>query len=901
MKLDMEPQSIPTVSNFTPMMQQYLAVKAQYPDALLLYRIGDFYELFMDDAITASRILNIALTSRDKNKDTAVPMCGVPHHAAEQYIAKLVSSGYKVVICEQVEDPKFAKGIVKREVTRVITPGLIVEEQNLSAKLPNYLCSIAHSGSLWGIAYMDVSTGEFRVVEVNNFGETLEELQRIDPKELLISETLKDSFVEKIKEVLQISISSLPPEYFDEELAKEQLCKLFSVHSLEGFGLNGFSVAIGAAGALTRYAEDNRLSLAHIKSLTPYNRSDFMVLDENTEKHLELFYSQSFRSRKGSLLDVIDRTCTPMGGRMLHRWLRYPLVRRTEILERQNAVDELVKRSQILREIRSRLESIADLERILSRVTVGSATPRDLHLLKTSLKELPAIHELTIPLESSLFRQMNARWDNMEDLVSRIDAVLIDNPPINWASQSIIKEGVDPQLDEYRQIARDSKGWLIKFEQEERARTGLSSLRVKYNKVFGYFIELSRAQAHQAPPHYHRKQTLTNAERFITDELKSFETKVLEAEYRRQEIEKEYFEKLKADILSQSNRIHHMASIIATLDCIASMAELAVTERYCKPVIVNDGSILIKEGRHPVIEKYLPKGAFVPNDVELNMEDQQILIVTGPNMAGKSTILRQIALIVLLAQIGSFVPARAATIGLVDRIFTRIGTSDDLARGRSTFLVEMQEVAAILHRVTPQSLVILDEIGRGTSTYDGMSIAQAVIEYLHDLHGSGVKTLCATHYHELTELAEKFPRIKNFSVAVREWQDKVIFTHRLVPEKASKSYGIYVAKLAGLPETIIKRAQAILNELESRHNVVTQVANGGLVCSPARPENLSKSEQVRRPLPRKTKVGFQLPIFTPSEEWLKEELLSLDLDRTTPLGALQILYAIQERLKKDKP
>lgn len=895
---------IQLTTSLTPMIKQYLGIKAQYPDALLLYRIGDFYELFMDDAITASRILNIALTTRDKNSENPMPMCGVPHHAADQYIAKLVSAGYKVAICEQVEDPRFAKGIVKREVTRVITPGLIVEEENLSAKLPNYLCSISHNGNIWGIAYMDVSTGEFRVVEVPETDELIEELHRIEPKELLVPENIKESVLSEIKNAFQISMPVLPPEYFDEEASAERLCRLFGVHSLEGFGLQTFSVAIGAAGALLRYAEDNRMSLAHIKSIIPYSRSDFMVLDENTEKHLELFYSQSFRSRKGSLIEVVDRTCTPMGGRMLNRWIRYPLLRKTEILERQNAVEELVRNSRLLNEIRSQLEAISDLERILSRVTVGSATPRDLHTLKTSLYVLPALQELVRSCQSQLFRTMYDQWDNMEDITTKIDNVLVDNPPLNWTSQSIIKEGVDAQLDEYRQIAKDSKGWILKFEQEERAKTGLSSLKVRYNKVFGYFIELSKNQATQAPPRYQRKQTLTNAERFITEELKEFETKLLEAEFRRQEIEQEYFEKLKAEVLSQSDRIHRMAGIIATLDCIASLAELAVTERYCKPTLTTDGTIFIKEGRHPVIEKYLPRGSFVPNDIELNMDDQQILIITGPNMAGKSTILRQIALIVLLAQVGSFVPARSATIGLVDRIFTRIGTADDLARGRSTFLVEMQEVASILHRVTPQSLVILDEIGRGTSTYDGMSIAQAVIEYLHDFQDVGVKTLCATHYHELTQLAEKFPRIKNFSVAVREWQDKVIFTHRLVPGKANKSYGIHVAKLAGLPESIIRRAQVILKELEKTTETKTALTGDETGLEPIEGygrEALYSGFQKYRTTPRRPRAGFQLPIFSPSAEWLKEELLALDLDRTTPLGALQILYAIQERLRKEKP
>ena len=575
-----------------------------------------------------------------------------------------------------------------------------------------------------------------------------------------------------------------------------------------------------------------------------------------------------------------------MGGRTLYRWLRYPLIQKDKIDDRLNGVYELFSNIELCEEIRDILGNISDIERILSRIRAQTATPRDTHLLKTSLYQLGALHQSISKCKSNTFSKMATEWDTLDDVVSMIDEILVENPPLSWINGYVIRDGVDPELDKCRQLSKDSRSWLIEYEQKQRELTGISSLKVKYNKVFGYFIEVPRGQVSKVPANYHRKQTLVNSERFITDELKNFEIQALQAEDRRQELEKQWFEKLCSLVLKHKKRIQKMAEVVAIVDCLASMAYLSFQENYCKPNITRDGKIYLKESRHPVLEKMLGDGSFVPNDIELNMTDQQIIIVTGPNMAGKSTILRQLALCVLLAHIGCFVPASAAQIPIVDKLFTRLGASDDLARGRSTFMVEMQETAYILRNATPRSLVILDEIGRGTSTYDGMSIAWAVVEYLHELDGKGVKTMCATHYHELTELEKHFERVKNYNVAVKEWQKEIIFLHKLVRGKSNKSYGIHVAGLAGLPGEVIKRAEDKLKELEENQYLQKETQKDGI-------------NQLRKRKPRYQKAGFQLSLFQPTEGWLREEILSLDLDRTTPLMALKILYIIQEKLKKE--
>jgi len=867
---------------YTPMMKQYLEIKAQHPDCLLLYRMGDFYELFMDDAIIASSILDIALTSRDKNSENPVPMCGVPYHAAETYIAKLVAAGHKVAICEQIEDPKKTKGLVKRAVTRIVTPGLVLEEQNLEAKSPNYLAALAGGKTGWGLAYLDISTGEFKISEFSRKEELLEEVYRVEPKEIIVPESLEAQIKEETTNGnFTPCVQGLPEENFDFEKAEELVRETFGVFSLEGFGIQNYVWAVVSAGAILNYVRENHLPREHIRPPQYYNRDDFVILDEVTIRNLELFYSPSFRGQKGSLVDLLDQTQTPMGGRMLRYWIRFPLTRKDKIKERLDAVEEFATDFMMLEEVRNILNHIGDMERALSRIQAGTATPREIVMLRTALRQLPTLFNLFRHCNSSLMKSIMKGWDNLEDVCSRIEEILLEEPAINWTTGFVIKEGVDTELDDCRRLATDVKSWLLDYERKQKEETGINSLKVKYNKVFGYFIEVPKGQLSKVPVHYHRKQTLVNAERFITEELKDFEVRALHAEDRRQELERQWFQKLCSYIESERQRIQHMASTIATIDCIASFAHVALTRDYTRPKISRDDRIYIREGRHPILETMLPEGSFVPNDLEINMEDQQILIITGPNMAGKSTILRQAAIITLMAHMGCFVPAKAASICLVDRIFTRIGASDDLARGRSTFMVEMQETAYILHNATSKSLVILDEIGRGTSTYDGMSIAWAVVEHLHNLNGKGVKTLCATHYHELTELEDHLERVKNYNVAVKEWQNRIIFLHKLAEGKANKSYGIHVAKLAGLPDEVIEKAMVKLEELE---------------------RSSAHKKQSRKVSARKTrhkKVGLQIPLFQPTEGWLREELLSLDLDRTTPLMALQILYLLQERLKKE--
>lgn len=871
------------MNKITPMMQQYLEIKAQYPEALLLYRMGDFYELFFDDAVTASRLLDIALTSRDKNAEHPVPMCGVPYHAAESYIARLVGAGHKVAICDQVEDPKKAKGLVKRQVTRVITPGLVVEGQNLSAKDPNYLAAVAHKGGRYGVAYVDVSTGDFQVVEVESRDALLREIARVNPKEILVSDDQAVSWVSDFASVHPVAVTVLDESAFDAARGREKLLDHFQVYSLESFGLGESPLVIRAAGAILEYLRANHMeACAHLKKISPYRSTDYMALDEATLKNLEVLQAASTLSRKGSLLHVLDETQTPMGARLLHKWIRYPLLDVRAIGRRQEAIAELISRGGVRIQLRDILKKIGDIERIVGRVSVGAAGPKDLAALRRFLERLPEIQELLHDAACEFLLELKERWDSLEDVTQRIASTLVDDPPYSLASGGVIRPGVDAELDHYSRLALDAKGWMADYEARERARTGINSLKVRYNKVFGYFIEVSKANLGLVPGDYVRKQTLVNAERFITEELKNFEEQVLQADERRRELEERHFEALRLWVAHHAERLLETARRLAHLDVFAALAETACRWGYCRPVVDDGGAIHIREGRHPVVERFLPEGAFVPNDVRLDSQDHQILIITGPNMAGKSTILRQTALLVLMAQMGSYIPAAEARIGVVDRIFTRVGASDDLARGRSTFMVEMQETAYILHQATPQSLIVLDEIGRGTSTFDGMSLAWAVAEYLHDLHGVGVKTLFATHYHELTELAERLPRIKNYNVAVKEFETDIVFFHRLLPGGTNKSYGIHVARLAGLPREVIVRAQDILNQLEAgSHRPPERLKDAG--------------RQVPR---RKPRAGFQMSLFRPSMEWLRDTIMALDLDRMTPLTALKTLYGLQEQIKE---
>ncbi|MGA2937960.1 MAG: DNA mismatch repair protein MutS [Syntrophobacteraceae bacterium] len=877
------------MNDVTPMMRQYLEIKSKYPESLLLYRMGDFYEMFMEDALTASRVLDIALTSRDRQAQNPIPMCGVPYHAAESYIAKLVSAGYKIAICDQVEDPKKAKGLVRREVTRVLTPGLIVENQNLTSNQPNYLAAVWDTGpgKPIGLACLDISTAEFRITELDSHESLLEELFRIDPKEILLPEEFNPEWTKSVLNRIDAAFTHIEEVHFDKRRSQERLTSHFRVHSLEGFGISGMDSAIQAAGAVLAYVHENLFgSCEHIQTVIPYSRSEFMVLDEATVRNLEIFYSASFKGRKGSLIDVVDHTRTAMGGRKLQQWLRYPLLDLEEINQRQNAIAELVAQSQLGAAVLDSLEGINDIERLNARNSTGVSSPRDLIGLKKSLQALPRLGQTIASCQSTLLAGIASRWDSLDDLASHLQAALCDPPPATLLNGGAINPGFHPELDRYIRLSRDAKGWMAEYESLQRRETGIPSLKVRFNKVFGYYIEISRSNLSSVPQRYFRKQTLVNAERFITEELKEFEVQVLEADEKRLEIEEQLFFELRQAVSRESGRIQEMAEMVANLDCLSSLAEVAAKYDYCRPDVDLSDSIHIRDGRHPVIERFLAEGGFVPNDLDLNQESQQVLIVTGPNMAGKSTILRQAALIVLLAQIGSFVPASEARIGIVDRIFTRVGASDDLARGRSTFMVEMQETANILHHATPQSLIILDEIGRGTSTFDGMSIAWAVAEFLHDFGAKGVKTLFATHYHELTELARSRSRVKNFNVAIKEWRQEILFFHKLTPGSSSKSYGIQVARLAGLPREITERAREILAQLE-----------GGTSAGPSggpglKAKGFSSAKEEVEP-------GIQLSIFKKAPDWVQSRVLELDPDSMTPLSALQTLHSLKEEILRE--
>jgi len=876
----------------TPMMQQYLEMKAQYPEALLLFRMGDFYELFMDDALIAAGVLEIALTSRDRNAENPVPMCGVPYHAVESYVSKLVTAGHKVAICDQVEDPRKAKGLVRREVVRVITPGLILENQNLEAKHPNYLAAVSSSSGAnrFGLAYLDISTADFRVVELESEDTLVEELLRVDPRELLIPDDGEKPFARQVARRLNVSLTRVNPDDFDRRRAEERLVQHFSVHSLQGFGLQEMDLAIQAAGAVIAYVQANLLgSCNHVTRLRPYSRSEYMILDEATVRNLEIFQSMTSMGRKGTLLDVLDRTRTAMGGRRLQQQLRYPLLDLGGITTRQEAVAELVQAGALRGEILGRLEKMSDIERLNGRNCTAASNPRDLVALKRSLQLLPLLKESLARCSSSRLAELCRNWDDLSDIAEILETTLQDPPPLNFSSGGVIAAGVHPELDHYVRLSRDARGWMAEYEAQERREAGIPSLKVRYNKVFGYYIEVSKSNLASVPSRYFRKQTLVNAERFITEELKTFETQVLEAEDKRLELEQQVFSELRETIAKESERIRTAADNVSELDCLAAMAETAACNDYCRPHVDEGDSIRIRDGRHPVIERFLSDGSFVPNDLTMDQKDQQVLIITGPNMAGKSTILRQAALIVLLAQIGSFVPASEAHIGIVDRIFTRVGASDDLTRGRSTFMVEMQETSNILIQATPKSFIILDEIGRGTSTFDGLSIAWAVAEHLHDLEGAGVKTIFATHYHELTDLVRSHPRVKNFNVAVKEWQNDIIFFHKLVPGGANRSYGIQVAQLAGLPAAVTERAREILALLEKDEASFSARSSSG-------------GRRVR--LPKERETGIQLTLFKPSLEWLRDQVMALDLDRVTPMAALQTLYALKEQIRssvKEQP
>ena len=858
------------------MLKQYMGIKDEFPDAILFFRMGDFYEMFFDDAKVASKILGITLTSRGSLNGEKVPMCGIPHHANKSYIGKLVDSGWKVAICEQTEDPKSSKGIVKREVVRLVTPGSVVDETALDHKTNLFMAAVSGEEGAYGLAHVDLSTGEFRVTEVGLFDELLDELGRINPAELLIPENEQLS---NRKELADYRLEILESHSFDpldsEALLKEQL----EVRSLVGFGCQDMTRGIIAAGALVSYLRDTQKGFPeHIKEIVSYHIGDFMTLDESTSAHLELLKTMRRQSVKGSLFHILDKAVTPMGNRLLKRWISYPLINIDKIKERLAAV-ACFKDDPLLRgEMRDELKEIYDIGRLNGRIALKRANARDLLALKSSILRLPFIKNALENSTSTLLSDIALRLDTLQDIACLIEDTIREDPPVSLKEGGIIREGYDEELDRLISLSRDGKSWIAGFARSEQERTGISSLKVGFNKVFGYYIEISKANLHLAPADYIRKQTLVNGERYITEDLKIKEGEVLGAEEKRVELEFNIFEEIRGKIALENRRIKETAELVSQIDVIAGMAEAAENNDYTCPEINDSTDIDITQGRHPVIELSVKEEDFVPNDIHLDSMNQQVMIITGPNMAGKSTILRQTALTVLMAQMGSFVPASRAVIGIVDRIFTRVGASDDLARGQSTFMVEMNETANILRHMTPKSLVILDEIGRGTSTYDGLSIAWAVAETLHDRQGRGVRTLFATHYHELTELVTTKQRVKNFNIAVREWNDKIVFLRKLVPGGTSRSYGIQVAQIAGIPKDVVTRAMEILSNLEG-----TETDEAG------RPRLAHKgvSEEGRGDM-------VQLDLFGSLDWKLREWVTGLDIDSMTPVEALVELSRLKE-------
>ncbi len=867
---------------FSPMMQRYLETKEQYKDCILFYRLGDFYEMFFDDAITASRELELTLTGKDCGQEERAPMCGVPHHAAEIYISRLIAKGYKVAICEQLEDPKTAKGIVKRGVIRVVTPGTIVESNMLEEKKNNYIMSIYKAGIYFGIAICDISTGEFYSAEIkdnNNFPLLLDELARYSPSELVINGLMSDSTEElgKIKERFSSYITRYADKFFENKV--DTLNLRFNIQDTNGRKVENFeenTLAIPAINALIQYIEQTQMTaLDNINKITLYKISKYMSLDINARRNLEITEKMRDKSKKGTLLWVLDKTSTSMGGRLLRRWLNDPLVDNVEINNRLNAVKDL-KDDMILRgEIQENLKKVYDIERLSSKMSYGNANARDMVTLENSLAKLPEVKKSLENCSSAMLKDLYNNLDELQDIKELIEKAIVDDPPMTVKEGGIIKLGYDEEIDKLKTATTEGKNWIIRLEAEEKEKTGIKNLKVGFNKVFGYFIEVTKSNLNQVPDRYIRKQTLTNAERFITEELKNLENQILGAEEKVVNLEYNAFTEIRQEIAKNIKRLQKTATVVATLDVLASFAQVAEDMNYCMPEVNSTGTIDIKGGRHPVIEKIIGAGAFVENDTYLDEGDNRLSIITGPNMAGKSTYMRQVALITLMAQVGSFVPAQEAKIGVVDKIFTRVGASDDLSMGQSTFMVEMMEVATILKEATKNSLVILDEIGRGTSTYDGLSIAWAVAEYIADKEKCGAKTLFATHYHELIGLEEKIEGVKNYSIAVKEKGEDIIFLRKIVRGGTDESYGIHVARLAGVPKVVTEKANKILKSLE-RKNILT-----------------GQKEEKKD----KKQVEGQFDLYNLRLAEIAQELDKVNLNELTPIDALNTLVKIKEKME----
>jgi DNA mismatch repair protein MutS len=868
------------LTELTPMMQQYLQVKEQYKDCIVFFRLGDFYEMFFEDAELASRILEITLTGRDCGLEQRAPMCGVPHHSAHSYIAKLIQKGYRVAICEQVEDPSQAKGVVKREVTRVVTPGTVIDQMMLDEKSNNYILSVYYENGGYGMAYADISTGEFVTlsIEEDDVRVAAEEVLRINPREIMVnSKCIMSTYLPKIiGDKLGIEAMEYNDWAFSRRNAEKKIKNHFKVAGLEGLGLSERPLCVRASGALLQYiADTQRMDLKHISKLDIYYREEHMVLDSWTRRNLEISETLRTKEKKGTLLWVLDNTQTAMGGRMLKKWLEQPLVDCEIIQRRLDAVEELSSSIRLMDRVRESSALVYDMERLLGRIVYGSANARDLLALKQSIDALPQLKESLADCRSDLLQEIRQGIDLLEDAGGLIEKSIQPDPPVGIRDGGIIRDGYSEEIDELRRASREGRQWMASLEREERERTGIKSLKIGYNKVFGYYIEVTKANLELVPEDYIRKQTLVNAERYITPALKEMENKILGAHEKSILLEYHTFVSIREKIAGQMERIKKTAHYTALLDCLYSLAKTAYDNRYVKPVVFDGNSIEIKDGRHPVVEKMLDTGSFVPNDTYLDRDGNQLCIITGPNMAGKSTYMRQVALIVLMSQIGSFVPASYCRIGIVDRIFTRVGASDDLASGQSTFMVEMSEVANILNNATPRSLLILDEIGRGTSTFDGLSIAWAVIEYLADKKNIGARTLFATHYHQLTELEGKLEGVKNYCIAVRERGEDIIFLRKVIRGGADQSYGIQVAGLAGIPKSVIARAKEILVKLEET--------------------DFAKHEQAAKV--RKERVCEQLDLFGYRYEGLIREIAGIDIDSLTPLQAINILNVFKEKSK----
>ena len=880
------------MSQLSPMMRHYMETKKQYPDCILFYRLGDFYEMFFEDAQTASRELEITLTGKECGLSERAPMCGVPFHAVDSYLNKLVQKGYKVAIAEQMEDPKLAKGLVKREVIRVVTPGTITSAQALDETKNNYLMGIVCTDGRYGVATADISTGDFLVTEVETERELFDEINKFSPSEIICNNAFYMSGVdlEELKNRYHVAVSALEPRFFGEEACRKILKEHFRVGALNGLGLEELGTGIIAAGAVMQYMyETQKSTLEHITTIQPYSTGQFMILDTSTRRNLELVETLREKNKRGTLLWVLDKTKTAMGARLLRNWIEQPLIRKEAITARQDAVEELNMSYISREEIREYLNPVYDLERLIGRISYKTANPRDLIAFCGSLEMLPFIRNILTEFCSTLLKEAAADLDPLEDLFDLIRRAIVEEPPITLREGGIIREGFNSQADELRKAKTDGKSWLAELEAKERDKTGIKNLKVKFNKVFGYYFEVTNSFKDMVPDYFVRKQTLTNAERYTTEELKHLEEVILGAEDKLVSLEYDLFCQVRDEIASQVVRIQKTARAIALIDVFCSLSLVASRQNYVKPSINERGVISIKNGRHPVVEQMMRDDLFVANDTELDNGKNRVSIITGPNMAGKSTYMRQVALIVLMAQLGSFVPAQEANIGICDRIFTRVGASDDLASGQSTFMVEMTEVANILRNATKKSLLILDEIGRGTSTFDGLSIAWAVVEHVSNTRLLGAKTLFATHYHELTELEGTIAGVKNYCIAVKEQGDDIVFLRKIVRGGADKSYGIQVAKLAGVPDSVIARAKEIAQEL-SEADITARAKEIAQISS-----NITQHKAVPKP----DDVDMQQLTFfdTVKDDDIIRELGELEINNMSPMDALNTLYRLQNKLK----